>query len=202
MIIDFFPTRVGKYENTDLSIHQKLVSICDEIKKEEGRCVSNFGGFQSFDLPYDIIKETIGEFIGTSVCDYLGSMVSNNHLLDIVIQNYWLNVNGYGHYNSRHTHPFVDFSCVYYLKTPKDSGAIRFIDPNHELKGRSRFLSYVGNNPTAIKDFFPVAVDYKEEPKEGMLIVFPAYIEHEVEPNKAKDERMSLAFNISINPPD
>ena len=200
MVQDILPIRIGLTENTDLTSHRKLISICDKIKEEEGRRVSNVGGFQSFDLNPAIVEETIGNFIRASVREYLESMLNDVDSFDILIENYWLNVNYHGHSNLRHTHPFVDFACVYYLKAPEDSGAICLVDPSSELKMRSAFNSHVYTNISMSKNFAPLALFYKQEPKEGGLIIFPAHVPHEVVASESEDERMSLAFNISVLP--
>ena len=200
MVQDILPIRIGLTENTDLSSHRKLISICDEIKEAEGRRVSNVGGFQSFDLNPSIVEETIGNFIRVSVREYLESILFDVDSFNITIENYWLNVNNHGNSNLRHTHPFVDFACVYYLKAPENSGAICLVDPSSELKMRSAFNSHVYTNISMSKNFAPLALFYKQEPKEGGLIIFPAHVPHEVVASESEDERMSLAFNISVLP--
>jgi uncharacterized protein (TIGR02466 family) len=35
-------------------------------------------------------------------------------------------------------------------------------------------------------------------PEAGKLIIFPAWLEHYVEPNTSTEERISIAFNINI----
>ena len=36
-------------------------------------------------------------------------------------------------------------------------------------------------------------------PKEGSMLVFPAYLDHKVEPNKSDEDRISISFNIEID---
>ena len=35
-------------------------------------------------------------------------------------------------------------------------------------------------------------------PQEGMLLFFPTWLEHDVEPSKTDDERISIAFNVRL----
>ena len=37
------------------------------------------------------------------------------------------------------------------------------------------------------------------EPREGQIIFFPCWLEHDVESSKTDDERISIAFNVRIN---
>ncbi|MEM7467528.1 MAG: putative 2OG-Fe(II) oxygenase [Pseudomonadota bacterium] len=36
------------------------------------------------------------------------------------------------------------------------------------------------------------------EPKEGMMLIFPSYLTHMVEPHLSDDERISLSFNFRV----
>ena len=40
--------------------------------------------------------------------------------------------------------------------------------------------------------------DYKYEPKEGAMIIFPAHLIHKVEENKSNEDRISVSFNIDL----
>ena len=42
------------------------------------------------------------------------------------------------------------------------------------------------------------SAEYYIDPKPGDLIIFPSTITHWVEPNPSKDDRITLAFNWSI----
>jgi uncharacterized protein (TIGR02466 family) len=37
------------------------------------------------------------------------------------------------------------------------------------------------------------------EPEEGLVVFFPSWLMHKVEPNKTKETRVSLSFNISFD---
>jgi len=101
--------------------------------------------------------------------------------------NYWFNINHRGNYNNSHRHPNSYFSVVYYVKVPNNSGDIVFERPDHMM------------------DYLPIVVpnentwgSYTFTPEEGMLLVFPSYLNHRVEMNKAEgdDERISIALNF------
>ena len=33
---------------------------------------------------------------------------------------------------------------------------------------------------------------------EGLFLLFPSYLEHFVEPNRSKEERITISFNVSV----
>ena len=37
------------------------------------------------------------------------------------------------------------------------------------------------------------------EPQEGMIMFFPSWLEHDVEPSKSDEDRISIAFNVSCD---
>ena len=38
----------------------------------------------------------------------------------------------------------------------------------------------------------------KFQPREGMMIIFPSWLLHYVEPNLCEDDRIAISFNISF----
>jgi len=111
--------------------------------------------------------------------------------------NMWANINYPGSYNKQHIHPNSQWSGVYYVKVPKDSGNLYVEDPRpgpnillpRRLNGLPRPLWRV--------------VIY--EAIEGQLIMFPGWLSHGVEINESKEKgekgwRVSVSFNfIQIN---
>ena len=83
------------------------------------------------------------------------------------LKHIWFNINGKGAYHNWHSHGGADIVGVLYLQVPKDSGNIEFRDG------------------TSI------------EPYPGLLLIFPAGVEHRVTPNQTNQQRISMAFNIN-----
>lgn len=101
----------------------------------------------------------------------------------------WVNVNGKGDWNDIHNHSDdgVLMSGVFYVKCPEDSGCIRFYDPR------------CGLNKTYKKYYEEGQGEYiKTKPQENLMLLFPPWLNHMVEPNQSESERVSIAFNIII----
>lgn len=140
---------------------------------------SNVGGYQSPEINLDnyflAIKSKLVDIV---------KEIANDVGTDFIFDNAWININKKGDFNAPHYHPNAAFSGVVYLKTSLNSGLIRF------------------NNPVMI-GAFPITdkVDgfwsnYFFVPKVGDVLIFPAYLNHHVEPNLSDEDRISIAFNL------
>jgi len=106
----------------------------------------------------------------------------------------WINVNRAGDRNVLHCHPGCFLSGTYYVKIPASmqGGEIVFRDPRgpavamYETPGIE--LPWVGTGMGI--PFSPTA---------GQVLIFPAWLEHRVEPFTGAGERISVAFN-AVNP--
>src|SRR5262249_2672013 len=104
----------------------------------------------------------------------------------------WINVNQPNDRNVLHCHPGCFLSATYYVKVPSDmsGGEIVFRDPRgpavamYETPGIQ--LPWVGNG-----------MGTPFSPKTGLLIIFPSWLEHRVEPYQGSGDRISIAFNAS-----
>ena len=105
------------------------------------------------------------------------------------ITNCWANVNLRGHSNRDHVHPNNYLSGVYYVTVPEGSGRILFRDP------RAQAMIFV----PAVKQRSPFNSDeHAITPEEGDLILFHSWLPHMVEPNQSDQERISIAFNVTL----
>ena len=112
----------------------------------------------------------------------------NNHIsnsIQLVLDNVWININDYGHKNLPHVHPSSAFSGTIYISVDEGTGKILFA--NETAIKHYPFL--VSDSP-----LFYRTVGY--QPRKGMIIIFPAWAMHEVEPNKSSLTRISISFNI------
>ena len=112
-----------------------------------------------------------------------------------MFDNMWANINPRYGYNRNHIHPHVLWSGVYYVQAPPDSGRIFFTDPRPQaLVAPPRYAPDVPRKPEAWSEVY-------FEPIEGRLVLFPAWLTHEVEPNLCDragpaGDRISISFNL------
>ena len=106
-----------------------------------------------------------------------------------VLGNMWANVNPPGGYNRPHLHPNCLFSGVYYIKAPKNSGVLKLIDPRAGAQ-----VIMPRRKPGELPPQFWRDVNYA--PLDGRIIMFPAWMWHEVETNMSQELRISVSFNF------
>jgi|TARA_R100000773_G_C4202741_1_gene104655 uncharacterized protein (TIGR02466 family) len=100
----------------------------------------------------------------------------------------WGMINPPGARNSVHTHPLNYLSGVLYLKVPKNSGNLVFIEPRPQAEVF---------DPPKKSDLLPnLAHTVQWEAKEKNLIFFPSWLQHEVQQNNSNQDRVIMSFNL------
>ena len=97
----------------------------------------------------------------------------------------WANVNPAGAYHVPHTHGEAAWAGVYYVRTPARSPGLVLMDPRGGI-GNNRPVHVYGTE----SDRFTLDVSA------GMLVFFPAWLMHYVEPHAGDEPRVSVSFNI------
>jgi uncharacterized protein (TIGR02466 family) len=113
----------------------------------------------------------------------------------------WIRVYKFGGYTSAHHHAYNSFiSACLYLKANGDG---RFV--MHDPRGSISWLDTEPKNHARPKDEFPTeghtypgSNTNKVEPQTGMIIIFPGWLNHSVEPNLSNQERIVLASNYNF----
>ncbi len=112
-----------------------------------------------------------------------------------VIDNMWANINPRYACNRSHTHPDALWSGVYYVQVPTDSGRLCFVDPRPQA---SVIVPFFPRNVTPKREQW---AEVYHEPVEERVILFPAWLQHEVQPNMSEldgpdGSRISVSFNL------
>ena len=162
----------------------KLKDLCfSEKEKDRGRVISNVGGWQSNVNPLNL-----------NLFSELKKIVSDFSLHvgmpgDMEIISHWININDHRSFNRRHRHNDAVWSAVLYVQVPNNSGDIRFYNPAHDQ------LNYEWSKVNQLTHFNSPC--WTIAPNPGDLFIFPAWLDHEVEPNmNQNEERISIAFNF------
>jgi uncharacterized protein (TIGR02466 family) len=105
-------------------------------------------------------------------------------LADFQLQS-WVNMHDRGGFNFLHVHEGCLLSGCFYLKVPQHSGHLVFRDPR----------AGVVHGP--IKGGVPNGyADIHLTPDAGLLVLFPSWMEHYVEPHGSDEPRISISFNV------
>jgi uncharacterized protein (TIGR02466 family) len=105
----------------------------------------------------------------------------------------WANINRRDDYNRVHHHHRGFWSGVYYVAVPPPEGdrvgAIVFRNPTaHSI------LASTISAPAALKRQFRHQLEIL--PRAGLLLIFPSWLEHFVDPHDSDQERISVAFDV------
>jgi uncharacterized protein (TIGR02466 family) len=101
----------------------------------------------------------------------------------------WINVLKPGGVHTSHIHPLSVISGTYYVTTPKGSSALKLEDPRLGL-----MMAAPVKKPTAPRDAQPFVY---LAPTPGSLLLFESWLRHEVPPNQARADRISISFNCA-----
>jgi uncharacterized protein (TIGR02466 family) len=95
-----------------------------------------------------------------------------------------------GSNHPRHLHSQCTISGIYYLTTPPGSSNIIFY-PNQPFKDFFDYMFFIKdpNNWHSMS-----RVEYQPSP--GLLLMWPAWLYHEVPPNQSQEPRTSIVFNL------
>ena len=180
--------QLDNYKNINEDIY-KYIKFLNE-KDNIGISKSNIKGWHSkdFDLndkdPQNFIK-----FILPAIEQVMDDMSWEKQKQIAKINNMWAIINTGGSANLRHQHGNSTISGAYYVRAPENSGDIVFYDPRP-----APVYSY----PNIDKPNILNAQVNGVNPKEGALVLFPSYLDHSVNENLSKDERIVISFNIRI----
>ena len=190
----FFPTPVWaiQLENYKL-VNEEMFNYVKKQQKVDGVGInkSNIKGWHSKDFnlsekePQNFIS-----FISSSIEQVMIDMNWDKEKQLAKIDNMWAIVNIGGSANLRHQHGNSTISGAYYVRAPENCGDIVFYDPRP-----APVYSY----PNAKLPNSLNAQVNSISPKEGALVLFPSYLDHSVNENLSKNERIVISFNIRIS---
>lgn len=109
----------------------------------------------------------------------------------------WANINRTGDYHDPHNHPHAYLSGTYYVRVPDAApvvgsrrdvrpGCISFYDPRGAV------------NMTAIRRDPHIEAEFTVSPRSGLILLWPAFLQHFVHPNLCRQPRISISFNVVL----
>ncbi len=173
----------------DDALVAELADACRELAVEDraGRAWSKDHGYRGYtsyasldDLPqrdprFDDLVRLLNRHVAAFAKD-CGFELGKKLKLDSL----WVNVLKPGGTHSGHIHPHSVVSGTLYVAVPPGSGSLKLEDPR---------LPMLMAAPTRPDTFVYAA------PSEGSVFLWESWLRHEVTPNAAKSERISISFN-------
>ena len=164
-----------------------IKEYCYEMRdKTEGVVISNRGGWHSKEILNPIPDELKNFFnqVQAWANNYCAQITGIN---DLVLGNWWVNINPKYTYNRTHDHQRAILSGVYYVDCEGENIGNLIVerDDNMEFFGGR----YQNQSPMCMNSFSML-------PYTGFLLMFPAWTYHSVEMNMEDRDRISIAFNL------
>ncbi len=115
---------------------------------------------------------------------YLDMDLQDGHL---EMSSCWVNIMPTNTVHSLHLHPLSVLSGTYYVEVPKRASSIKFEDPR---------LSKMMAAPPKLPNARPRNQQFvKLQPSAGQVVIWESWLRHEVPPNAATEDRVSISFN-------
>lgn len=167
------------------ALERQILTKRDE---DEGLKFSNRGGWQS---THDFTQWSgeAGRTIINRACELASAHVQRIQAPLRWSVDAWANVSGPGAFNMPHVHGGTYWAAVYYVRVGDGQGGELVL---HDPRMPGLRMHAPG---VRFKNLGP-EVKAEIKPKEGLLVLFPGWLSHSVEPWQGSGERISVAMNI------
>jgi len=177
----FWQTKVEGVDN------EVIKKYCYEMRdKKPGVVISNRGGWHSKDILQPIPDELQNFFnqVQNWANNYCAQITG---ITDLVLGNWWVNINPQYTYNRTHDHQKSILSGVYYVDCEGENIGELVVERDDNME----FFAgkYLNQSPLCLNTF-------RMLPYTGFLLMFPAWTYHSVEANLEDRDRISIAFNL------
>ena len=194
-ITDLWPTKILHRRSIDSEYFNKeLIKLVRELGRTNKNLTTDYLDSDLFNMDHEAINWLRLE-VNETVIKYLRA-IGIDYPVNWTITG-WPSINRFGDYHDPHNHPWSYLSGTYYLKIPTTReilqsrsdvrpNQITFYDPRQ------------GSNMGAIKNDPYIEAEYTVTPEPGLMLLWPAFINHFVHPNLSKETRISISFNIVL----
>ena len=181
-------SKIDNYEKINDSMLKYIIKLRED--DPSGVNKSNFKGWHSkdFDLKNEVTINFI-EGIKKNINFALNDMNWDLDKQSVNINNLWAIINEKGAWNQKHHHSNSDLSAAYYVSAHENCGDIVFYDP----RPAPVYKHPIPKSPNKLN-----ATVNSIKPEAGMLVLFPSYLEHSVNPNLSNKKRVVISFNINL----
>lgn len=192
-----WPTPILQKQVDDTPLLGALRDQILEREKEdpEGMSRALVNGWHSkldlMEWPGEAITD-LKQHIGEALTEFMAHMTNGRHVSGTAHITAWANISRRGGFHRLHTHHSSMISGIFYVDIgaadPDDTqfnGSLTFVDPRQAVE----MIPLPGQ---------PFGEKIKFDPKPGMLLLFPSWLKHFVDPFRGDGTRISVAFNIAM----
>lgn len=107
----------------------------------------------------------------------------------LVMDSFWINILEPGGQHTSHIHPHSVISGTVYVTIPPGASALKLEDPR--LAMMMAAPTRKADAPESLQPFVYV------QPAPGTVLMWESWLRHEVTPNRAEEQRISVSFNYA-----
>lgn len=166
-----------------------IKQYCLRVRQNNpGVTISNRGGWHSKELITPIPQELENLFNDLTV--FVNQVPARHTGIDnLVLGNWWININGKYDYNMPHDHQNSILSGVYYVSVPQPNMGNLML---HRSDPAEFFLTSKVQRQQTPSNMLSVECAVEQ----SKFYLFPSWTKHSVERNEGDQERISIAFNF------
>lgn len=193
-----FVTQIYQSELSEAGLVPELADACRLLAAEDGagrawcreHCYPGYTSYGSLnDLPrrmpeFEALKQELDRH-AKAYARALNFQLARKPKLD----NLWVNVLKPGGGHTGHIHPHAVLSGTVYIEVPEGASALKLEDPRLPM-----MMARPGVAPDAPEAEQPFVY---LKPRPGTVLMWESWLRHEVPPNGAKAERISISFNYA-----
>lgn len=174
--------------------NKALVEVIEALESDNRDLTTDYLGGNLMGNPHPAVQ-WLRDCVNKTVIDYFHHL-EMGYPINWSLQG-WANINRTGDYHDPHNHPHAYLSGTYYVRVPDEapivgsrkdirSGHISFYDPRGAV------------NMTAIRRDPNIEAEFTLHPRAGLILLWPAFLQHFVHPNLCEEPRISISFNVVL----
>lgn len=191
MLKSIFPTVIAIHDlstEIDFSLVKKIIN--NPIHEPVPHSLIDDGlSTYSYDKP--ILDHIALRSLKSKIEFFANELAQSMRLAPVTMSNSWFNVMNRGQRVKPHRHNMSVISGALYIEFPQHSVPLMLHNPLEPMRMSEMIL---GTNE--LNEQYHVPECY-----EGMLLLFPGWLEHSSEPNES-EKRSVISFNFQHGPPD
>jgi uncharacterized protein (TIGR02466 family) len=187
-VLRLFPSFVWKAELKP-EVHQPINDLITQTLGEIGAPLADLKPGESWQSDHELhelpqLRELV-DCINEAAESVLAYLKTGHGGLEIT--GCWANLNAPGAGHPVHTHPNNYLSGVYYVRIQPGADTINFLDPRPQTA-----IIHPPVTALTAENTDQVVVRITS----GTLLIFPAWLQHAVDPNRSDRLRVSIGFNL------
>ncbi len=201
-IDSLFPTKIYRAALSGAKarrLNDDLLTACRSIAKDDRAgqawCRTNaYAGYTSYSSLNDLTIRApqfaeLEKQLEAHVADFARHLHFDLGHKKLKLDSIWINILKPGGVHTAHIHPHSVISGTYYVSVPKGSSALKLEDPRLGLMMVAPRKKEKA--PRDAQSFVYL------DPAPGSLVLFESWLRHEVPPNRARQDRISISFNYA-----